>query len=190
MGTTITGTEGADRLYALGADDTLTVWLNGEKLYSDNATKSVDQVRTNLVLKLKPGKNTLLMKICNVDGECGFFFRVGNQDGPPGPWFEDASAKWGLGPDGLASDQKGDTLAVADFNDDGKPDFGFGDATLPSWGSFPVEAVDAAAVHPTNTVLACTWRYHKLMLLPLPPAPSGHCGATGSALTFVCQRPW
>jgi len=56
--------------------------------------------------------------------------------------------------------------------DDGKPDFGFGDATLPSWGSFPVEAVDAAAVHPTNTVLACTWRYHKLMLLPLPPAPS------------------
>jgi len=110
----------------LGADDTLTVWLNGEKLFFDNATKPVEQVRANLVLKLKAGKNTLLMKICNIDGECGFFFRVGNKDGPPGLWFEDVSAKWGLGPDGLASDRKGDTLAVADFNNDGKPDFLYG----------------------------------------------------------------
>ena len=57
---------------------------------------------------------------------------------------------------------------------DGKPDFGFGDP-LPSWGSFPLEAVDAAAVHPSNIVLACSWQAHKLMLLPLPqvPAPDG-----------------
>jgi hypothetical protein len=36
-----------------------------------------------------------------------------------GPWFEDATAAWGLGGD----TPKGDTLAVADFNGDGKPDF-------------------------------------------------------------------
>src|SRR5207248_5686878 len=37
--------------------------------------------------------------------------------------FEDVSAAWGLGPTGLAADARGDTLAVADVNGDGKPDF-------------------------------------------------------------------
>lgn len=39
------------------------------------------------------------------------------------PWFEDASAKVGLGPNGLAANLKGDCLAVADVNADGRPDF-------------------------------------------------------------------
>ena len=62
--------------------------------------------------------------------QCGSSSRVGQRrDGPPGPWFEDVSAAWGLGPDGLAADAKGDTLAVADFNGDGKPDFLYGAGT-------------------------------------------------------------
>jgi hypothetical protein len=61
-----------------------------------------------------------------VDGECGFFFRAGHSTGPPGPWFSDVSTTWGLGPEGLSAEKKGDTLAVADFNGDGKPDFLYG----------------------------------------------------------------
>ena len=84
------------------------------------------------------------MKICNVDGECGFFFRIANKNGPPGAWFEDVSAKCGLGADGLASDAKGDTLAVADFNGDGKPDFlygaGSGQLYLNQGGKFLLKA--------------------------------------------------
>jgi hypothetical protein len=66
------------------------------------------------------------MKICNADGECGFFFRTGHSNGPPGPRFSDVSASWGLGPDGFASDVKGDSLGVADLNGDSKVDFLYG----------------------------------------------------------------
>jgi len=49
--------------------------------------------------------------------------------GPPGPWFADVSTAWGFGPDGPGSDVKGDTLAVADFNGDGRPDVLYGAGT-------------------------------------------------------------
>jgi hypothetical protein len=43
--------------------------------------------------------------------------------------FEDVSAAWGLGPNGLASEARGETLAVADVDGDGKPDFLLGAGT-------------------------------------------------------------
>src|SRR5262249_53425056 len=77
----------------------------------------------------KAGKNELLLKVCNVELGSQFYFAIGTPDGPPGPWFEDVSAEWGLGPDGLGSDAKGDTLAVADFDGGGRPDFLYGAGT-------------------------------------------------------------
>ena len=43
--------------------------------------------------------------------------------------FEDVSTKVGLGPEGIGSDVKGDTLTVADVNNDGRPDFLYGAGT-------------------------------------------------------------
>ncbi len=51
-------------------------------------------------------------------------------------------------------------------------DFGLGDPGLQSWGHFPLENIDALAIHPSNAVIACSWRTHKLMILNLPAAPS------------------
>ncbi|MDQ3933401.1 MAG: hypothetical protein M3340_02080 [Actinomycetota bacterium] len=55
--------------------------------------------------------------------------------------------------------------------DGGQASFGLGAGDLKSWGRFPLENVDAAAVHPSNAVIACSWKHRKLMILPLPAAP-------------------
>lgn len=56
--------------------------------------------------------------------------------------------------------------------DGSQSSFGLGASGLSSWGSFPLENIDAAAVHPSNAVVACSWKNRKLMILPLPAAPS------------------
>src|SRR5262249_29927609 len=51
---------------------------------------------------------------------------------PAARWFEDISTQVGLGPEGIASAVKGDTLAVCDVNGDHRPDvlYGAGAGTL------------------------------------------------------------
>jgi hypothetical protein len=51
---------------------------------------------------------------------------------------------------------------------DGPSEFGFGNANLQSWGRFPLENIDAMAVHPSSSVIAASWQEHKLMILHLP----------------------
>jgi hypothetical protein len=48
------------------------------------------------------------------------------QEPPTGHWFEDVSTRVGLGPDGIGSAVKGDTLTVCDVNGDGRLDFLYG----------------------------------------------------------------
>jgi hypothetical protein len=115
---------------SLGSDDTLTVWLNGKKLLAENVYRAAAPDQNRLVLKLRRGKNDLLLKICQFGGEWAFYFAVPPNLPPPVTWlFEDVSAQVGLGPDGIGGTVKGDTLTVCDVNGDGRPDFLYGAGT-------------------------------------------------------------
>lgn len=115
--------QAVDLPLSLGSDDTLTVWLNGDKVLEQDVDRSCAPDQARLTLKLKPGRNRLLMKICNNSGEIAFYFAADRRL-PYGPRiFEDVSDAAGLGTHGVAGRLKGDHLAVADVNGDRRPDF-------------------------------------------------------------------
>ncbi len=157
---------------------TLTVWVNGEKVFTDDKVKPEP---TGLVLKLKAGKNAILIKMCDLTGAPhAFTFALGQgQSGPPGPWFEDVSVAWGLGAEGAGSDVKGDTLAVADFNGDGRPDFLYGAGTgmlfLNVGGKFVLKP-DAGISYKTGKVGPALCDFDGDGLVDLfVPQPDGKC---------------
>lgn len=51
-------------------------------------------------------------------------------------------------------------------------DFGFGDDEQMSWGRFPMLSIDAFAIHPSNTVIACSFEASRMMILNLPEQSS------------------
>jgi hypothetical protein len=113
----------ADVGASLTSPGTLTVFVNGERAYHSEERKAEPHT---VALKLRPGKNTLLVKVCVAEQVAGFTFALGGgTSGPPGPWFTDASAAWGL----AATEPRGDTLAVADFDSDSRPDVLYGAGT-------------------------------------------------------------
>ena len=112
-----------------GTGGSLTVWVNGEKVHAENVARPVAPDQTGLKLKLKKGKNALLVKLCHGEGENAIHFGTGATAVSIELLFADASEAWGLGEAGIAGTVKGDSLAVADLDNDGKPDVLFGAGT-------------------------------------------------------------
>jgi len=61
---------------SLGSDDTLTVWLNGEKVVEEEVYRAAGPDQNKATLSLRQGKNALLIKICQGEGEWAFYFRM------------------------------------------------------------------------------------------------------------------
>lgn len=67
-------------------------------------------------------------------------------------------------------DPRGGGMNLRQVELDAGNDFGLGNSGLQSWGSFPLQNVDALAIHPSSAVIACSYQQHKLMILNLPSA--------------------
>jgi lysophospholipase L1-like esterase len=65
----------AQTLQALaGSDDTLSIWLNGEKVLAHEIYRAAGAEQERVSLNVKPGRNEILLKICQGTGGWGFYF--------------------------------------------------------------------------------------------------------------------
>ncbi|HPO08452.1 MAG TPA: hypothetical protein PLZ55_07270 [bacterium] len=64
-----------------GSNDGIAVWVNGEKLYEVNRKRGpiVDDDVIDIVLS--PGRNTILLQICQMRGTTGFYGRITDDSG-------------------------------------------------------------------------------------------------------------
>jgi hypothetical protein len=66
----IEAAEDVDLPVSLGSDDTLTVWLNGGKpVVAQNIYRGCSPDQARPTLRIRKGKNQLLLKVCNGTGD-------------------------------------------------------------------------------------------------------------------------
>jgi hypothetical protein len=116
---------------SFGSDDSIVARLNSERVVQENVQRACAPDQHLVKLKLKKGKNDLMIKIGQGAADWAFYFKLGSPPAPlpEGPVFADVSEKVGLGPKGIAANTKGDSLTLADVNGDGRPDFLYGAGT-------------------------------------------------------------
>ena len=67
--------------FRTGSNESIKIWLNGKEVWRLNRIQDaiIDDQITNVTLR--PGRNQVLLKICNRGGNWGFYFRVTNKEG-------------------------------------------------------------------------------------------------------------
>ncbi len=65
----------------MGSDDTITVWLNGKKIWANNVLRGVDPDSDVVGCTLQKGENEILVKICQGGGGWGFMLRIADEFG-------------------------------------------------------------------------------------------------------------
>ena len=66
-----------------GSDDQAKIWLNGESIHTDSTAHPVAIDQTTIPVTLKPGKNSLLVKVCDEEIFWGFYLRITDTDEKP-----------------------------------------------------------------------------------------------------------
>jgi predicted esterase len=77
--TTIDRDEAGRAILALGSDDSVKVWLNGELVHSHAIARAVQKDEDIVSVAFKEGDNSLLIKVDNGTGDWGFVVRVLNE---------------------------------------------------------------------------------------------------------------
>ena len=66
-----------------GSDDQAKIWVNGESVFTDSTAHPVIIDQATIPVTLKPGKNSLLVKVCDEEIFWGFYLRITDTDGKP-----------------------------------------------------------------------------------------------------------
>jgi mono/diheme cytochrome c family protein len=68
---------------SLGSDDSIIVWLNGEKIHENRVQRGVAPNQDSVDASLQAGENQLLLKVANGAGGYGFYFSADSIGIPP-----------------------------------------------------------------------------------------------------------
>lgn len=68
-----------------GSDDTLTMWLNGQKVVEEQNEHSMQDIKPTVTLKLQPGENKLLLKCTNGTATWQVFYKLSPKQPPDQP---------------------------------------------------------------------------------------------------------
>ncbi len=79
--TYIEAREEMDAVLAVGADDGVAVWLNGEQVHNNHVGRAYTSMEDRVPLRLKQGKNTLMLKISQGQASWGFCAHLLEPDG-------------------------------------------------------------------------------------------------------------
>ena len=60
----------------LGTDDGAQLWVNGKEVFTTHETKAAAPEQHKVAVKLKKGKNTVLLKVANGNNPHGFYFSL------------------------------------------------------------------------------------------------------------------
>jgi len=69
---------------SLGSDDGIRVYLNGEEVFANNTQRGVTPDSDQTAITLRPGENTLVLKIVNGGGAAGFYYKPTESAPSPG----------------------------------------------------------------------------------------------------------
>ena len=69
--------------FRFDSDDQGKVWLNGREVHAHTHAHSATIDRYIIPVTLKPGENSILVKVCEEEGGWGFYLRITDTDGKP-----------------------------------------------------------------------------------------------------------
>ena len=80
---TVTSPDEREAQIRFDSDDQGTVFLNGEEVFTNTGAHSVRIDRYTIPVTLKPGENSILVKVCNEEVKWEFYLRITDPDGKP-----------------------------------------------------------------------------------------------------------
>ena len=80
---TITSPDEREVQFRFDSDDQGKIWLNGEEVFAHTETHWAEIDRDIVPVTLKPGKNSILVKVCEEEVTWGFYLRITDTTGKP-----------------------------------------------------------------------------------------------------------